>query len=207
MVDIIARFMIKHVILAKKVCKIVINLKKLPSIEELIAEFERIKSLGYVPTVVDNGINGGGLTLEKLLGKEIDNLYTPDYKGIELKSDNEKFYINIYDKNKNLLEQRGYIYFDDLIKRCVFKLSDMCLIRYSKKVIKNVMHYRYYQMTYYKLQEDKLIKLIKENKLRLFIHLYFYKVNGIFENRSKNIELQLKEEAIPDLFEKIKEIN
>lgn len=177
------------------------------SIEELIAEFERIKSLGYVPTVVDNGINGGGLTLEKLLGKEIDNLYTPDYKGIELKSDNEKFYINIYDKNKNLLEQRGYIYFDDLIKRCVFKLSDMCLIRYSKKVIKNVMHYRYYQMTYYKLQEDKLIKLIKENKLRLFIHLYFYKVNGIFENRSKNIELQLREEAIPDLFEKIKEIN
>ena len=199
--------MIKHVILAKKVCKIVINLKKLPSIEELIAEFERIKSLGYVPTVVDNGINGGGLTLEKLLGKEIDNLYAPDYKGIELKSDNEKFYINIYDKNKKLLEQRGFIYFDDLIKRCVFKLSDMCLIRYSKKVIKNVMHYRYYQMTYYKLQEDKLIKLIKENKLRLFIHLYFYKVNGIFENRSKNIELQLKEEAIPDLFEKIKEIN
>ena len=237
-------------------------------IEELIAEFERIKSFGYVPTVVDNSINGGGLTFEKLLGKEIDNLYTPDYRGIELKtksrfshfplklfayafdgpkehesldiaslygykssysyflkialkynklvyfnrhyfelkSDNEKFYINVYNKNKKLLEQRGFIYFDDLIKRCVFKLSDMCLIRYSKKTIKNVMHYRYYQMTYYKLQENKLIKLIKENKLTLFTHLYFYKVNGIFENRSKNIELQLKEEAIPELFEKIREI-
>ena len=61
-------------------------------------------------------------------------------------------------------------------------------------------------MTYYKLQEDKLIKLIKENKLTLFIHLYFYKVNGVFENRSKNIELQLKEEAIPELFEYIREI-
>ena len=55
-------------------------------LEELIAEFERIKSFGYVPTVVDNSINGGGLTFEKLLGKEIDNLYTPDYRGIELKT-------------------------------------------------------------------------------------------------------------------------
>ena len=238
------------------------------SIEELIKEFERIKSLGYVQTVVDNSINGGGLTLEKLLGKEIDNLYTPDYKGIELKtksrfshfplklfayafagpkehesldiaslygyknsysyflkvllkynklvyfnkhyfeltSDNEKFYINIYNHKKNLIEKRGYIYFDDLIKRAEFKLNEMALIRYSKKSFNNIMHYRYYKLTYYKLKKENLINLIKENKLSFLIHLYFYKVNGMYENRSKNIELQLHEEAIPALFESIKEI-
>ncbi len=239
------------------------------NIEELINEFKRIKSLGYVPTVVNNGLNGGGLTFEKLLGKSIDNLYTPDYKGIELKtksrfsnypvklfayafdgpkkhesldiaslygyknsysyflkvglkynelvhfnnhyfelkSDKEKFYINVYDKNKKLVEQRGYIYFNGLIDRSVFKLSDLCLIRYSKKKIKNVFHYRYYQMTYYKLRKDKLIELIKENKLTLCIHLYFYKVNGMYNNRSKNVELQLKEWAIEELFEEIMVIN
>lgn len=54
--------------------------------EDVIKKFREIYKMGYIKGKYPNKLNAGGLTLEYLFGKEVDNRYTPDYKGIELKS-------------------------------------------------------------------------------------------------------------------------
>ncbi len=55
------------------------------NIQSLISKFKLIKEMGYVESV-NNNSSGIGLTLEKLLGKKVDNFPLPDYKNIELKA-------------------------------------------------------------------------------------------------------------------------
>ena len=51
----------------------------------LIKEFRDINKKGYIQGV-NNYTNAGGLTFEKLLNKQIDSMFFPDYKEIEIKS-------------------------------------------------------------------------------------------------------------------------
>ena len=54
--------------------------------EEVIKKFKKIQKRGYIKGMYQNKLNAGGLTLEYLFDKEIDNKYIPDFKGIELKT-------------------------------------------------------------------------------------------------------------------------
>ena len=53
---------------------------------EVIEKFKEIQKGGYIKGMYLNKLNAGGLTLEYLFGKEVDNRYTPDYSGVELKA-------------------------------------------------------------------------------------------------------------------------
>lgn len=53
--------------------------------EELFEKFIKIANMGYVKGI-NNFTGGAGLTFEKLLGKEVDNMFFPDYYGIEIKT-------------------------------------------------------------------------------------------------------------------------
>lgn len=55
------------------------------SIEKLYMEFYRIKSLGWIRSI-NNKVNGVGMTFEKMLGIESNELEIPDYNGIEIKT-------------------------------------------------------------------------------------------------------------------------
>lgn len=52
---------------------------------ELINKFKEINKMRYVEGV-NNFYNSAGLTFEKLLNKEADSFYFPDYKDIEIKT-------------------------------------------------------------------------------------------------------------------------
>src|SRR5574344_764895 len=52
--------------------------------EKLINKYKEIKQKGWIKGV-NNNTNSVGLTFEKLLNKETDDLFFPDYKGIEIK--------------------------------------------------------------------------------------------------------------------------
>ena len=51
----------------------------------LIEQFKKINLAGYQKGINNNLINSCGLTFEKLLGKQIDSMFFPDYNGIEIK--------------------------------------------------------------------------------------------------------------------------
>lgn len=55
------------------------------NINILKKEFDRIKNLGWIKSE-RKGTSGIGYTFEKLLGKEEDNFYLPDFQGIEIKT-------------------------------------------------------------------------------------------------------------------------
>lgn len=54
------------------------------SIEELIDKFKEIAKQRWIPSV-NNYSNGVGLTFEKLINKNPDSMFFPDYYGIEIK--------------------------------------------------------------------------------------------------------------------------
>ena len=70
------------------------------------------------------------LTIRLKLNKKvsIDNKYY-----FELKIDNEKIYIKIYNNEGIPIENRGYIYLDTIKKRFLIKLNKLALIYASKR--------------------------------------------------------------------------
>ena len=52
---------------------------------ELIEKFKKINKEGYIRGINNNLTNSCGLTFEKLLGKNADSMFLPDYKDIEIK--------------------------------------------------------------------------------------------------------------------------
>ena len=55
------------------------------SIIKLHNEFIKIRNMGYVPSVYQHR-HSAGSTFERLLGKQSDELFWPDYEGIEIKT-------------------------------------------------------------------------------------------------------------------------
>ena len=55
------------------------------NMKNLYYKFKEIRSKGYIPSFYDYS-HSAGLTFERLLGKERDELYWPDYEGIEIKT-------------------------------------------------------------------------------------------------------------------------
>ena len=53
-------------------------------IQQLITKFTKISRKRWIKGV-NNSTNGVGLTFENQIGKQADNMYFPDYKGIEIK--------------------------------------------------------------------------------------------------------------------------
>lgn len=86
-----------------------------------------------------------GLKLNKKIS--INNKYY-----FELKIDNEKIYIKIYNSEQVPIENRGYIYLDSIKKRFLIKLNKLALIYASKKKINNDLYFRYYKIECFKYQ-------------------------------------------------------
>ncbi len=63
---------------------------------ELKKEFKNIAQKRWIKSI-NNNINSVGLTFEKMLNKEPDSMFFPDYKGIEIKCSQRysKFDLNL----------------------------------------------------------------------------------------------------------------
>lgn len=88
------------------------------SIIELVKKFELIKNNQWIESE-SKGPSGIGITFEKYIGKDKDNLPVSDFKGVEIKTCNylSKFYISLFNstpKSKNnksikdLVQKYGY---------------------------------------------------------------------------------------------------
>ena len=63
--------------------------ENIDAINELNNKFIQIKNLGFVEGVNQKSKGNAGITFEKLLGKENDNFQVADFKGIEIKVQNQ----------------------------------------------------------------------------------------------------------------------
>lgn len=73
---------------------------------------------------------------------------------LELKEDkpNQKLYLIIYNKNKEIIENEVYWDFDILKEKLYRKLKYLAYIKAKKKKINNKKYFKYYEMKIYKLR-------------------------------------------------------
>lgn len=111
--------------------------------EEFIIKFKDISKKGYIKGINKN-TNSIGLTFEKLLGKNADSMYFPDYKNIEIKctSRYSRFPIslfsiafdgpNLYEMNrllttygkKDIIYENKYQLNGPLYVNCLYRIND-----------------------------------------------------------------------------------
>lgn len=98
---------------------------------EIIDEFIKINKKGYVNSINNNLNNSCGLTLEHLLGKKADNMFFPDFNGVEIKTTTRfsRYNISLFSMSfdgPNLLESNNFLKNKNMcfsiVKRNIYKL-------------------------------------------------------------------------------------
>lgn len=125
----------------------------------------------------------------------------------ELKIDyiDKKLYINIFDKNYNFIEKRGFIDFDTIKNKIEIKLTNLALIFASKKNIDGQFHFRYYKIICFKFKSfDDFLNAIQTNKIKISLCLRVAR-SGVQEGKTKNKNLifSIDKEDIPIIYDKL----
>lgn len=141
--------------------------------------------------------------IRKIRCKELSLLKNNYYLSLEIKED--KLFLCVYDKNKNLIEKESYLYIDTIKKHLNTKLKKLAIIKASKKKIYNIEYFRYYLITLYTLKNfDTFLKLLESGEIEITIISRINKTGitaGKYNN--KNLVFQIKKSNIEKLFNKI----
>lgn len=82
----------------------------------------------------------------------------------------------IYDENKNLIEEKIYWDFEDIIGVIKRKLNTLALVKSSKYLINNVEYFKYENIEFYKFKGiDTFFNLIEDGYIRIYINLGVYR--------------------------------
>lgn len=163
--------------------------------KKIIDRFIEISKNGYVLGINNNETNSAGLTFERLLGKDPDSLFFPDYNGVEIKTTcrfsryNISLFSMAFDgpdlfESNYLLENYGY-YDTEFTnnKKLIVNL------RINQKVLVNNKYYFELKIDY----NDEKIELEIYNadfeliEKRAFIY---------FDSLKQRIEVKLKKMAV-----------
>ena len=115
----------------------------------------------------------------------------------------QKIYINIYDKNKKLLDN-PYIEFDTLKNHLLIKLSNLAVIYASKIEINGCNHFRYYAINFFKIKGfETFIDLITKGIITLNLECRVSLSKDYGKQKNKGIEFKIQKDKIDMLFERI----
>lgn len=141
--------------------------------------------------------------IRKIRCKKLSLLKNNYYLSLEM--DDDKLFLCVYDKNKDLIEKKSYVYIDTIKKHLNTKLQQLAIIKASKKKIDNIEHFRYYLITLYLLKDfDTFLNLLQEGEIEVTIISRINKTGktaGKYYN--KNLVFQIKKANIEKLFDKI----
>lgn len=151
----------------------------------------------------DKGFPEKKTLIRKIRCKELSLLKNNYYLSLEI--NNDKLFLSIYDKNKNLIEKESYVYIDTIKEHLNTKLKQLAIIKTSKKKINNIEYFRYYLITLYTLKNfNTFLKLLAEGDVEVTIISRINKT-GELKGRycNKNLVFQIKKANIEKLFNKI----
>lgn len=115
----------------------------------------------------------------------------------------QKLYIEVYNKEGNLIEKDAFINFDTLKQRLELKLSILAVVCASKRILNNILHFRYYKRGIYKLISfEKFIELLKQDLIRVdIVGMVSRSGSETGRQRNKNLVFRIKKKNIIQLFE------
>ena len=157
------------------------------SMLDLYLKFKEIKKMGYIKSW-NNRSSSAGITFEKILGKEQDEFFLPDYKGIEIKTKKgySKSKITLFSANPDsmyLYALKGLVetYVVDK-KRFTTELSSLVKHRYNG----------YYFQMFVDWENKRVVLLIFDKSYKLISDEIYW----TFELLEERINLKLKKLAL-----------
>lgn len=165
-------------------------------------EIIRINELyGYYDTIIKNK----KVILKSLKYNQLAELTNGFLFSFDIDNIEEKIYLCVYDKNKNLIERKAYINIETIKEHLLKKMKKLAIIKASKKLIDNEEFFRYYSLNIYELKSfDTFLEMLKSGEIKICIIARINK-NGIYHN--KNLVFQINKSSIEKLFNNIYSYN
>lgn len=95
---------------------------------------------------------------------------------LSIKQDEERIYLNVYDKSNNLIDNKIYWDFDDIISAINRKLKNLAIVKAKRKVMNKCEYFLFESIMFYKFKTiDAFFKFLKEGYIRIYFCLSVYK--------------------------------
>jgi len=125
------------------------------------------------------------------------------YFKLDVSFKEQKLYLEVYNREGQLIEKNAFIYFETIKERIKLKLSMLALVWASKRVIDEDVYFRYYKINIYKLISfSTFIELVKEDLVQVdIVGRVSRSGDEKGRQRNKNLVFKIKKENINKLFE------
>ena len=123
--------------------------------------------------------------------KELSEIYKGYHYIFKIDRENEKLILCIYNRNKKLIDDASFVYFDSIKTHFNLKLKKLAYINAMKKKVKKEDYYHYYRLRIYNSRNfETFIKLLEEGVVYTSVIARINK-SGIDKGkyRNKNIAL------------------
>lgn len=129
------------------------------------------------------------------------------YFELNIDKEKEQIYVNVYNKYGRFLEKRCFLNFQSIKNRIEIKLSNMALIRASKKEENGNLYFRYYKITCYSLKSlSGFISAIENGDVICTIMLrYGRSGKELGKNKNKNMMFSIAEDRLCKIYNKVYE--
>lgn len=89
------------------------------------------------------------------------------YFKLEVNKSQQKVFLLIYDKNRNLIENEVFWYFDTLKEKLYRKLKILAFVEANNKKLNNIEYFKYIKMTVYLIKDfDTFLSLLEQGVIR-----------------------------------------
>ena len=141
----------------------------------------------------------------KLYYKKKKIVNKKQYFKLEFSSDFEKLYLNVYNLNEKLIEQKSFIYTKSIYNHLSVKLNRLAIVKASIRRNDNEEYYRYYSINIFELISfEKFIELLKNDEINVSLIARISKSGekaGLYRN--KNLLFSINKDKVEKLFKRI----
>ena len=142
---------------------------------------------------------------KKVIFAKIDGKSSTENNYIyKLKTDREskKIFLEIYNKNGNLVEKKSFVYIQSIYNHLMIKLKSLAIIYSYKKKENNDTYFRYYKLIIYELISfNRFLELLEKGIIKVDLIARMNK-SGVDEGRyrNKNLVFSIRKYDIDKLF-------
>jgi len=122
------------------------------------------------------------------------------YFKLRLDKENKKLILQIYNKNKILINEDSFWYLNEIKKLLYKKLKYLAYIKSWRKFISGKEYFKYFDIKFYVLKDfDQFIKLLEQGHIRVMIAINSF-VGGECEIKAHKIAFEIDPNYLMELF-------
>lgn len=138
-----------------------------------------------------------------IFGNQLTSVGIYYYFGLKIDREHQKVFLQIYDKQKNLIDENTYWDFDILEEKLFRKLSILALVKAWTNRIGGIEYFKYYKMNIYLLKGfSEFISMLENGKIAIEFRIgNYYSPKKFGMVHSHGVAFAIKEEDLEGLYE------